>query len=148
MDFAHSPDSLEKALATCRTILHETASTGRIICVFGCGGDRDRTKRPQMGAIAAENADLVVITSDNPRSENPEHIIDDVQAGIPAQYQPHVIRQADRGAAVTHALHLSKPGDIVLIAGKGHEEYQIIGKEYVPYSDVNIVMSMARQGVR
>ncbi len=148
VDFAHSPDSLEKALATCRTILHETGSTGRIICVFGCGGDRDRTKRPQMGTIASENADLVVITSDNPRSENPELIIDDVQAGIRAEHQVNIIRQADRGAAVMHALHLSKPGDIVLIAGKGHEEYQIIGKEYVPYSDVNIVMSMARQGHR
>jgi UDP-N-acetylmuramoyl-L-alanyl-D-glutamate--2,6-diaminopimelate ligase len=146
VDFAHSPDSLEKALATCRIILQETESTGKIFCVFGCGGDRDRTKRPQMGAIASHNADYVMITSDNPRFEDPASIIADIIEGIPPAHRSNVEQYIDRGEAVTQALRRSRRGDIVLIAGKGHEEYQIIGKEYVPYSDVNVVMSMARQG--
>jgi UDP-N-acetylmuramoyl-L-alanyl-D-glutamate--2,6-diaminopimelate ligase len=104
-----------------------------MICVFGCGGDRDRTKRPKMGKIGAELADIAVVTSDNPRTEDPEQILKDVLAGIPDSIKPIVI--ADRAKAIHTAILEAKPGDGVLIAGKGHEDYQILGTEKIHFDD-------------
>jgi UDP-N-acetylmuramoyl-L-alanyl-D-glutamate--2,6-diaminopimelate ligase len=128
VDYAHTPDSLENLLKASRPFI-----SGQMICVFGCGGDRDRTKRPIMGKIVAELADLAVVTSDNPRTEVPDRILDDVIAGIPAEVKPIVI--CDRAAAIRTAIMNAKPGDGVLIAGKGHEDYQILGTEKVHFDD-------------
>ncbi|MEB3229063.1 MAG: UDP-N-acetylmuramoyl-L-alanyl-D-glutamate--2,6-diaminopimelate ligase [Synechocystis sp.] len=128
VDYAHTPDSLENALKASRPFI-----PGRLICVFGCGGDRDRTKRPMMGKIAAELADLAVVTSDNPRTEDPEQILADVVQGIPAEIDPWVI--GDRATAIHKAIREAKPGDGVLIAGKGHEDYQILGTEKIHFDD-------------
>jgi len=128
VDYAHTPDSLENLLKASRPFI-----PGQMICVFGCGGDRDRTKRPIMGKIVAELADLTVVTSDNPRTENPDRILEDVLAGIPATVKPVVM--CDRSAAIRTAIMDAKPGDGVLIAGKGHEDYQILGTEKVHFDD-------------
>ncbi|MGL6342395.1 MAG: UDP-N-acetylmuramoyl-L-alanyl-D-glutamate--2,6-diaminopimelate ligase [Waterburya sp.] len=128
VDYAHTPDSLENLLKAARPFI-----TGKMICVFGCGGDRDRTKRPLMGKIAAELADVAVVTSDNPRTENPEQILKDVVAGIPDHIQPIVI--GDRAKAIATAIQDAQPGDGVLIAGKGHEDYQILGTEKIHFDD-------------
>jgi UDP-N-acetylmuramoyl-L-alanyl-D-glutamate--2,6-diaminopimelate ligase len=128
VDYAHTPDSLENLLRAARPFI-----SGRAICVFGCGGDRDRTKRPLMGKIAAELADVAVVTSDNPRTEEPEKILQDILAGIPAAASPTVI--GDRAAAIATAILEAKPGDGVLIAGKGHEDYQILGTEKIHFDD-------------
>ncbi|MBP0026766.1 UDP-N-acetylmuramoyl-L-alanyl-D-glutamate--2,6-diaminopimelate ligase [Roseofilum sp. Guam] len=128
VDYAHTPDSLENLLKASRPFI-----PGRMICVFGCGGDRDRTKRPIMGKIAAELSDVPVVTSDNPRTENPEQILQDIVAGIPESAQPMVI--GDRAEAIRHAILDAKPGDGILIAGKGHEDYQILGTEKIHFDD-------------
>ncbi|MBE9092627.1 UDP-N-acetylmuramoyl-L-alanyl-D-glutamate--2,6-diaminopimelate ligase [Tychonema sp. LEGE 07203] len=128
VDYAHTPDSLENLLKASRPFI-----PGRMICVFGCGGDRDRTKRPIMGKIVAELADVAVVTSDNPRTENPDRILEDVLAGIPTTVKPVVM--GDRAAAIRAAIMDAKPGDGVLIAGKGHEDYQILGTEKVHFDD-------------
>ncbi len=128
VDYAHTPDSLENMLRSARPFIE-----GRMICVFGCGGDRDRTKRPKMGAIAAELSDWAVVTSDNPRTEDPQRILQDVVAGIPEAVNPTVI--GDRAVAIETAILQAHPGDGVLIAGKGHEDYQILGTEKVHFDD-------------
>jgi len=128
VDYAHTPDSLENMLRAARPFIEK-----RMICVFGCGGDRDRTKRPKMGAIAAELADWAVVTSDNPRTEDPQQILDDILAGIPASITPTVL--SDRAVAIQTAILQAQPGDAVLIAGKGHEDYQILGTEKVHFDD-------------
>jgi UDP-N-acetylmuramoyl-L-alanyl-D-glutamate--2,6-diaminopimelate ligase len=128
VDYAHTPDGLENALAACRPF-----TTGRLICVFGCGGDRDRTKRPQMGEIAARLADALVVTSDNPRTEDPQRILDDVMAGIPAGTQVRV--EADRARAIAEAIAAAADEDLVLIAGKGHEDYQILSSGKIHFDD-------------
>ena len=128
VDYAHTPDSLENLLKAARPFI-----PGKMICVFGCGGDRDRTKRPKMGKIAAEMADLAVLTSDNPRTEDPEKILEDVLAGIPDILQPIVI--SDRATAIRTAILQAQPGDGILLAGKGHEDYQIIGTEKIHFDD-------------
>jgi len=128
VDYAHTPDSLENLLKAARPFI-----SGKMICVFGCGGDRDRTKRPLMGKIAAQLADLAVVTSDNPRTENPEQILKDVVAGIPDNVEPLVI--GDRAKAIATAIKNAQPGDGVLIAGKGHEDYQILGTEKIHFDD-------------
>lgn len=120
IDYAHSPDGLENILKTVREI-----AEGRVIAVFGCGGDRDATKRPKMGEIAAENADLVIVTSDNPRTENPDAIIDDIIPGI-EEVTSDYERVTDRREAIFRALSVAEKGDIVVLAGKGHETYQEI----------------------
>lgn len=123
IDYAHTPDALENVIKTLRKI-----SQGKTIVVFGCGGDRDSTKRPIMGKIASENADMVIVTSDNPRTEDPEKIIDDIMEGIQKAKIP-VYRIADRREAIAKAMKKAKAGDFVLLAGKGQETYQIIGHE-------------------
>ncbi len=138
-DYAHTPDALERALAALRPV-----TAGRLIVVFGCGGDRDRGKRPIMGRIAGTLADFSVITSDNPRTEDPEAIIADVMAGVPPG-APH-LRVADRRDAIRQTLAEARAGDTVLLAGKGHETYQVIGKEYRPFDEKQIVAELL--GVR
>lgn len=128
VDYAHTPDSLDNLLRAARPFI-----SGNMICVFGCGGDRDRTKRPQMGQIAANLANKVIVTSDNPRTEDPEQILADILTGIPASTHPIV--QVDRQTAIHTAILEARPGDGVLIAGKGHEDYQILGTEKVHFDD-------------
>jgi UDP-N-acetylmuramoyl-L-alanyl-D-glutamate--2,6-diaminopimelate ligase len=128
VDYAHTPDSLENLLKAARPFI-----PGKMICVFGCGGDRDRTKRPIMGKIAANLADFVVVTSDNPRTENPEQILMDILKGIPDYITPIV--EGDRASAIKIAIEMAKSGDGVLIAGKGHEDYQILGTEKIHFDD-------------
>ncbi len=123
VDYAHSPDSLQKTLQSAREILTSEAKSGRLIAVFGCGGNRDRTKRPKMGKIAEDLSDITIVTSDNPRFENPESIIDEIFAGI-KQNNDSVIRITDRSEAIGKGLMLARPNDFVVIAGKGHEDYQ------------------------
>ncbi|HKU66800.1 MAG TPA: UDP-N-acetylmuramoyl-L-alanyl-D-glutamate--2,6-diaminopimelate ligase [Candidatus Baltobacteraceae bacterium] len=130
VDYAHTPDALENLLRT----LRETAR-GRLLVVFGCGGDRDRGKRPQMGNVAARYADLSFVTSDNPRTEEPQAIIDEILPGIGSA--PHEVC-ADRRAAIDAAVSIARPGDVVAIAGKGHEAYQIIGTQVLPFDDLAV----------
>jgi UDP-N-acetylmuramoyl-L-alanyl-D-glutamate--2,6-diaminopimelate ligase len=135
-DYAHTPDALERALSSLRPL-----TTGRIIVVFGCGGDRDRGKRPIMGRIAAELSDLAIATSDNPRTEDPGAIIDDIEQGMGGL--PHR-RIVDRLAAIHAALDEAGAGDTILLAGKGHETYQIIGTEKVAFDEREIVQEALR----
>ncbi|MEY4801600.1 MAG: UDP-N-acetylmuramoyl-L-alanyl-D-glutamate--2,6-diaminopimelate ligase [Cyanobacteriota bacterium] len=128
VDYAHTPDGLANALAACRPF-----TKGRLICVFGCGGDRDRSKRPQMGAIAAQLADRVVVTSDNPRTEDPLSILNDVVAGISAGTD--LVVEVDRARAIALGIAAAEPCDLVLIAGKGHEDYQILGTTKIHFDD-------------
>ena len=134
VDYAHTPDALDRVLTTARKLL---TGQGRLAVVFGCGGDRDRGKRPLMGAIAARLADRVWVTSDNPRSERPDAIVAEIVAGIPtagAGRERHVT-MPDRKAAIRAALEWARAGDVVVIAGKGHETYQIIGSEVLAFDD-------------
>ena len=131
VDFAHTPDGLREALGAAR----RSASGGRVIAVFGCGGDRDRDKRPEMGAVAAELADLVVVTSDNPRSEDPLSIVNAVIGGVPQGYRDRVLTEPDRRLAFAAAFGRAQRGDVVVIAGKGHETTQTIGDQVLPFDD-------------
>jgi UDP-N-acetylmuramoyl-L-alanyl-D-glutamate--2,6-diaminopimelate ligase len=135
VDYAHTDDALRNLLETARPL-----SAARLITVFGCGGDRDRTKRPLMGMVAARLSDVVVITSDNPRSEDPARIIEEIERGIPAGSQsptrtPSVVSVVDRADAIERAIAMATAGDVVLIAGKGHEKYQQIGDRVLPFDD-------------
>jgi UDP-N-acetylmuramoyl-L-alanyl-D-glutamate--2,6-diaminopimelate ligase len=132
VDYAHTPDGLERVLESARSIL---GSPGRLITVFGCGGDRDRTKRPLMGATAAVRSDVAIVTSDNPRSEDPSSIIADIVAGIASDRLPIVMTIADRRSAITEAISQARSGDVVVIAGKGHEQGQDIGGVISPFDD-------------
>ncbi|HKA38424.1 MAG TPA: UDP-N-acetylmuramoyl-L-alanyl-D-glutamate--2,6-diaminopimelate ligase [Burkholderiales bacterium] len=142
VDYAHTPDALKQVLTTLRELLSSQPSAvsrqpSRLICVFGCGGDRDRGKRPQMGNIAAHLADRVVVTSDNPRSEDPRAIIDEIVEGVEGGSDT-VVTDPDRRAAIQRAVAEARRGDIVLIAGKGHEAYQEIGGNRQPFSDAAV----------
>ncbi len=139
VDYAHTDDALRNLLETARPLARR-----RLITVFGCGGDRDRTKRPLMGMVAARLSDVVLITSDNPRSEDPARIIDEVRRGIPAGAQAggrttDVIPIVDRAEAIERAVAMAAPEDLILIAGKGHEKYQQIGDRVLPFDDVAVV---------
>ena len=123
IDYAHTPDALENALRALRDNVQ-----GRLIVLFGCGGDRDRTKRPIMGAIAADNADFVIVTSDNPRTEDPNAIIDEIVEGLKNKTTPHKVI-CDRAEAIRWAIDNHLPDDVILLAGKGHEDYQVVGHE-------------------
>ena len=129
-DYAHTPDALERALATLRPL-----TDGRVIVVFGAGGDRDRGKRPLMGSAAQEGADVAIVTSDNPRTEDPDAIIDEIVAGMRDGY----VRIKDRREAIATALEMAAPDDIILLAGKGHETYQVIGTEKRQFDEAEIV---------
>jgi UDP-N-acetylmuramoyl-L-alanyl-D-glutamate--2,6-diaminopimelate ligase len=145
VDYAHTDDALRNLLETARPL-----ARGRLITVFGCGGDRDRTKRPLMGAVAGRLSDVIVITSDNPRSEDPLRIIEEIQRGITvdtrgpssgvagggARDGDRQLAIVDRRAAIAKAIALARPTDVVLIAGKGHEKYQVIGDRTLPFDDV------------
>ena len=137
VDYAHTDDALRNLLETARPL-----APGRLITVFGCGGDRDRTKRPLMGAVAGRLSDLIVITSDNPRSEDPSRIIEEVLRGITPDTRRDssqgVLTIVDRRAAIAKAIELASPGDVVLVAGKGHEKYQVIGDHAQPFDDVAV----------
>jgi UDP-N-acetylmuramoyl-L-alanyl-D-glutamate--2,6-diaminopimelate ligase len=134
VDYAHTPAGLEVVLAEARRL--GPIGSGRVISVFGCGGNRDRAKRPVMGAAAAAASDLAIVTSDNPRDEDPAAIIEEVLAGIPGGADnPHVVVEADRRVAIRRALDAAAPGDVVVIAGKGHETYQEIAGGRLPFDD-------------
>jgi UDP-N-acetylmuramoyl-L-alanyl-D-glutamate--2,6-diaminopimelate ligase len=135
-DYAHTPDALERALTSLRPL-----TAGRLIAVFGCGGDRDRGKRAIMGRLAAQLSDLAIATSDNPRTEDPGAIIDDIEQGMGGM--PH-LRIVDRLAAIHAALGEGRPGDTILLAGKGHETYQVIGTEKFPFDEREIVQEAVR----
>ena len=130
VDYAHTPDAMQNVLST----LRQVCEGRRLTCVFGCGGDRDRTKRPQMGAIGAELADRPIVTSDNPRSENPGAIIEEVLAGFPPQKKPAEV-YVDRREAIRRAIAEASPDDVVVIVGKGHEDYQIFSDRTVHFDD-------------
>jgi UDP-N-acetylmuramoyl-L-alanyl-D-glutamate--2,6-diaminopimelate ligase len=137
VDYAHTPDGLEQVLAAAREIAGPNGFSdrrGRVFVVFGAGGDRDRTKRAPMGEVAARLADQVVLTSDNPRSEDPSAIIDAVLEGIPDR-SPGLIVEPDRRAAIDAAISRAREGDVIIIAGKGHETTQITGDVVVPFDD-------------
>jgi UDP-N-acetylmuramoyl-L-alanyl-D-glutamate--2,6-diaminopimelate ligase len=148
VDYAHTDDALKNLLETARPL-----ATGRVITVFGCGGDRDRAKRPLMGAVAARLSDLIVVTSDNPRSEDPEQIIEEIKRGIvvPADRMPPKgqlgpkatpwLAIPDRKAAIERAIKDAHGGDLILVAGKGHEKYQVIGDRVLPFDDVEVAKS-------
>ena len=148
VDYAHTDDALKNLLETAWPL-----ASGRIITVFGCGGDRDRTKRPLMGAVAARLSDLVVVTSDNPRSEDPAGIIEQIKRGIVApddrgagrprggQRDVRCLAIVDRKEAIERAVREASPGDLILIAGKGHEKYQVIGERVLPFDDVDVAKS-------
>lgn len=145
IDYAHTPDALENTLNALNDIRKQTQSTaqtqmpsqGKIITVFGCGGDRDKSKRPQMAQIAAQKSDYVFITSDNPRTENPEQILKDIVAGIPADFKNFSV-EVDREKSIAQALQMATDDDVVLIAGKGHEDYQIIGTTKHHFNDFEV----------
>ena len=147
VDYAHTPDALENVLATARKLLKPGARLG---VVFGCGGDRDRGKRPIMGGIAARLADRAWVTSDNPRSERPEAILAEIETGIPATAAGRHESVADRRRAIQGAVGWAREGDVVVIAGKGHETYQIVGSEVLPFDDREVARSalVERGGTR
>ncbi|MGQ9656555.1 MAG: UDP-N-acetylmuramoyl-L-alanyl-D-glutamate--2,6-diaminopimelate ligase [Fimbriimonadales bacterium] len=139
VDFAHTPDALERVLQAGR-MLQPT----RLTVLFGCGGDRDPTKRPRMGKIAAERADRVIITSDNPRTEDPQQILEQILAGVPGALRSKVaLVEVDRRRAIEYALHTAQAGELILLAGKGHEPYQIVGTEKLPFSDIEVAKEVA-----
>jgi UDP-N-acetylmuramoyl-L-alanyl-D-glutamate--2,6-diaminopimelate ligase len=148
VDYAHTDDALKNLLETARPL-----ARGRVITVFGCGGDRDRTKRPLMGAVAARLSDLVVLTSDNPRSEDPARIIEEITRGLAPPQDPGAPKrpttpyaiQADRRTAIEHAIREARAGDLVVIAGKGHEKYQIIGDRTLAFDDVDVARAALAQ---
>ncbi|HML95240.1 MAG TPA: UDP-N-acetylmuramoyl-L-alanyl-D-glutamate--2,6-diaminopimelate ligase [Thermodesulfobacteriota bacterium] len=143
VDYAHTPDALKNVLAAVRPL-----TPGRVILVFGCGGDRDRAKRPIMGRIGMELSDVLVITSDNPRTESPERILDDVERGVKEAAGADgkaYSRTEDRRAAIKEAVGIARPGDTVLIAGKGHEDYQIVGTVKHPFDDRKVAAEAIRE---
>jgi UDP-N-acetylmuramoyl-L-alanyl-D-glutamate--2,6-diaminopimelate ligase len=143
VDYAHTDDALINLIALARDLVKE--QRGRVITLFGCGGDRDRTKRPKMGRAAGNGSDFVVVTSDNPRSEKPLAIIDEVLVGVRETGVTFVV-EPDRGAAIAAAIGAAKSGDIVLLAGKGHEKVQIFADGPVPFDDVEEAERVLREG--
>ena len=140
VDYAHTPDALENVLQTLIKFKVQDTSS-KLWVIFGCGGDRDRSKRPIMGEIASKYADMVVITSDNPRKESPASIVDAIAAGVSSNTK--LMKILDRAQAIREVLHLANKNDIILIAGKGHESYQEVGTERLFFSDQAIVRADA-----
>jgi UDP-N-acetylmuramoyl-L-alanyl-D-glutamate--2,6-diaminopimelate ligase len=145
VDYAHTDDALRNLTALAREFVsREGRESGRVITVFGCGGDRDRAKRPRMGRVAGEGSDLVVLTSDNPRSEDPEAIIADALPGVVETGTEFVV-EADRGRAIRWAVEAARPGDIVLLAGKGHEKEQELREGKIPFDDAAVAAAVLRE---
>jgi UDP-N-acetylmuramoyl-L-alanyl-D-glutamate--2,6-diaminopimelate ligase len=142
IDYAHTPDALEKSLTALRPIVVEG---GKLICVFGCGGDRDPGKRAEMGAIAARLADRVVITNDNPRSEDPQAIANAIARGVLDQGMRHWMFELDRACAIHEAIAAADVGDVVLIAGKGHEAWQEVAGVRMPFADADVAAKALSQ---
>ena len=140
VDYAHTDDALRNLTALARKMTR-MASGARVITLFGCGGDRDRTKRPRMGMAAGEGCDFVVATSDNPRSEDPAAILAEIEPGLQSTGVAYTI-EVDRAAAIRLALQAAKPGDVVLLAGKGHEKEQILADRTVPFDDAEVALSI------
>ena len=138
VDYAHTPDALRNAIQIARE-----ATRGRVITLFGCGGDRDRSKRPLMGMAAAEGSDYVVLTSDNPRSEDPLDIMNDALVGLRRYDTPHLV-EPDREKAIRAALEAAEPGDIVILAGKGHEPYQVLKDRVIHFDDREVASAALR----
>jgi UDP-N-acetylmuramoyl-L-alanyl-D-glutamate--2,6-diaminopimelate ligase len=138
VDYAHTDDALLNLTALARQMTSQTG--GRVITMFGCGGDRDRTKRPKMGQAAGQGSDFVVATSDNPRTEEPLAILAEIEPGLKTTTVRYII-EPDRAAAIRLALREAKSGDVVLLAGKGHEKEQILGFTTIPFDDVEIALS-------
>jgi UDP-N-acetylmuramoyl-L-alanyl-D-glutamate--2,6-diaminopimelate ligase len=138
VDYSHTDDALRNAIAAARSL-----EPKRVITVFGCGGDRDRTKRPIMGQVACEGSDLVIVTSDNPRSEDPLGIINDIMVGV-RRTETRVIVESDRASAIRKAMQEANAGDIVLIAGKGHETYQIFKEGTIHFDDREVAAEALR----
>jgi len=138
VDYAHTDDALKNTIAVARGLVPK-----RIITLFGCGGDRDRAKRPLMGQAAAENSDFVVLTSDNPRSEDPLAIMNDALVGIRRTDVPHVV-EPDRATAIARAIKEARPGDIVILAGKGHETYQVLRDKTIAFDDREVARGVLR----
>ncbi len=136
VDYAHTPHALENVLMLCRQV-----SRGRLLCVFGCGGDRDRTKRAKMGTLAVSHADWAIVTSDNPRNEDPDKIVSEIREGIPADSSNYEII-VDRREAIDRALQLARKGDLVLVAGRGHETYQEVEGRKIRFDDREVVKSV------
>jgi len=136
VDYAHTDDALDSVLKVLAPL-----TTGRLICVFGCGGDRDRSKRPRMGSVVVRMADVAYVTSDNPRTENPRVIIDDILPGFADFSRCRVEVETDRGLAIAAAIASAKPGDTVLLAGKGHEDYQLVGDKVLHFDDREVALS-------
>lgn len=137
VDYAHTPDALSRTLTEARDLVEREC--GRLFCVFGCGGDKDPSKRPEMGRVADQHADVVIVTSDNPRSEDPERILDAIESGrAPEERRATWYRQADRRAAIHHAIARARPIDGVVIAGRGHEEHQLLATGPVTFSDRDV----------
>ncbi|MDR1698793.1 MAG: UDP-N-acetylmuramoyl-L-alanyl-D-glutamate--2,6-diaminopimelate ligase, partial [Prevotellaceae bacterium] len=139
VDYAHTPDALKNVIDTINQILQ---GAGNLITVVGCGGDRDKGKRPMMAREAVDGSNRVIFTSDNPRSENPQTIIDDMLAGLSMPERNQVLSILDRREAIKTACALAQKGDVVLVAGKGHENYQIIGKEKLHFDDKEVILSI------
>lgn len=139
IDYAHTPDALEKALQALAK-----SKPARLVCLFGCGGDRDAAKRPIMGKIAAQNSDFVIVTSDNPRTENPSAIIDNILVGMCDINTPYIVIE-NRQEAIGYAVKTAKPGDVILLAGKGHETYQILDIGKIPFDEKKIAESFLRR---
>jgi UDP-N-acetylmuramoyl-L-alanyl-D-glutamate--2,6-diaminopimelate ligase len=138
VDYAHTDDALRNAISVARSL-----EPKRVITLFGCGGDRDRTKRPIMGQVAAELSDFVVLTSDNPRSEDPIDIMNDALVGIRRKDTPHLV-EPDRAAAIRRAIQEARSGDVVLLAGKGHETYQVLKDRTIPFDDREVAREVLR----
>jgi UDP-N-acetylmuramoyl-L-alanyl-D-glutamate--2,6-diaminopimelate ligase len=136
VDYAHTPDALQKVLETIKEI---RTGNENVITVVGCGGNRDKAKRPIMAEIASEYSDKVILTSDNPRNEKPEEIIEEMYAGVDASHKQKVMRLTDRKEAIKTACNMANEGDIILIAGKGHEKYQEINGERFPFDDIKVL---------
>jgi len=140
VDYAHTDDALRNLIALARQMVSRDGASGRVVTVFGCGGDRDKTKRPKMGQAAGEGSDFVVATSDNPRSEDPLAILAEIEPALKSTGVGYTI-EADRAAAIRLALEMARPQDVVLIAGKGHETSQILADRTVPFDDAEIALS-------
>ena len=136
VDYAHTPEALENVLVEARRL-----ASGRLICVFGCGGDRDRAKRPLMGEVVSRLADLAIVTSDNPRSEEPGAIIEEILAGMSGEEEV----EPDRAAAIARAVESAEEGDVVLIAGKGHEQGQELRDRTIPFDDREVARDALRR---